>query len=135
MALAEPAVNGVIGVACGGDDLRDGESIGYVFKLGFEPSSEPIWQRGRKSGFSKVLFSTIAHVFCCRKFTVGRDIAFRMLLRVLYVFEQVFFEDGIFSCSLAGVLAFDKSIVQHPCTFAFTDMQYASHLFAREDFR
>ena len=40
VALAEPAVDGVIGVACGGDDLRYGECIGDVFKFLFEPRAE-----------------------------------------------------------------------------------------------
>lgn len=33
VALAEPAVDGVIGVSCGGDDLKHGECIGDVFKF------------------------------------------------------------------------------------------------------
>ena len=39
-ALAEPAVDGVIGIACGGDDLRYGECIGDGFKFLFEPWAE-----------------------------------------------------------------------------------------------
>lgn len=38
--LADPAVDGVIGVACGGDDLRYGECIGDSFKFLFEPRAE-----------------------------------------------------------------------------------------------
>ena len=37
MALAEPAVDGVIGIACGGDDLWDSECIGDGFEFLFEP--------------------------------------------------------------------------------------------------
>ena len=40
VALAEPAVDGVLGIACGGDDLRYGESIGDVFEFLFEPRAE-----------------------------------------------------------------------------------------------
>ena len=40
MALAEPAVDGVIGIACGGDDLRYGECIGDGFEFMFEPRAE-----------------------------------------------------------------------------------------------
>ena len=40
VALAEPAVDGVIGVACGGDDLWDGECIGDRFEFLFEPRAE-----------------------------------------------------------------------------------------------
>ena len=40
VALAEPAVDGVISVACGGDDLRYGECIGDVFEFLFEPRAE-----------------------------------------------------------------------------------------------
>ena len=40
VALAEPAVDGVIGVACGGDDLWDGEGIGDGFEFLFEPWAE-----------------------------------------------------------------------------------------------
>ena len=40
VALAEPAVDGVIGIACGGDDLRYGECIGDSFKFLFEPRAE-----------------------------------------------------------------------------------------------
>lgn len=39
-ALAEPAVDGVIGIACGGDDLRYGECIGNGFKFLLEPRAE-----------------------------------------------------------------------------------------------
>ena len=39
-ALAEPAVDGVIGIACGGDDLRYGECIGDLFEFLFEPQAE-----------------------------------------------------------------------------------------------
>ena len=37
MALTEPAVDGIIGVACGGDDLLDGKYIGDGFKFLFDP--------------------------------------------------------------------------------------------------
>ena len=40
VALAEPAVDGVIGVACGGYDLRYGECIGNGFKSLFDPWAE-----------------------------------------------------------------------------------------------
>ena len=40
VALAEPAVDGVIGIACGGDDLRYGECIGDLFEFLFEPRAE-----------------------------------------------------------------------------------------------
>ena len=40
VALAEPAVDGVIGVACGSDDLWYGKCIGDVFKFLFEPRTE-----------------------------------------------------------------------------------------------
>ena len=40
VALAEPAVDGVIGIACGGDDLRYGECVGYLFEFLLEPRAE-----------------------------------------------------------------------------------------------
>ena len=40
VALAEPAVDCVIGVAGGGDDLRHGECIGDGFEFLFEPRAE-----------------------------------------------------------------------------------------------
>ena len=40
VALADPTVDGVIGIAGGGDDLRYGECIGDVFKFLFEPRAE-----------------------------------------------------------------------------------------------
>ena len=40
MALAEPAVDGVVGIACGGDDLRYGECVGDGFEFMFEPRAE-----------------------------------------------------------------------------------------------
>ena len=40
VTLTEPAVDGVIGIACGGDDLLDGECIGDVFEFLFEPRTE-----------------------------------------------------------------------------------------------
>ena len=40
VALAEPAVDGVIGIACDGDDLRYGECIGDGFEFLFEPRAE-----------------------------------------------------------------------------------------------
>ena len=43
VALAEPAVDGVIGIACGGDDLRYGKHIRRVFVFLFKPRSETDW--------------------------------------------------------------------------------------------
>ena len=40
VAFAEPAVDGVIGVASGSDDLWYGKCIGDVFEFLFEPRSE-----------------------------------------------------------------------------------------------
>ena len=40
VTLAEPAVDGVIGIAGGGDDLLDGECIGDGFEFLFEPGAE-----------------------------------------------------------------------------------------------
>ena len=40
VALAEPAVDGIVGVACGDDDLRYGECIEDGFEFLFEPWSE-----------------------------------------------------------------------------------------------
>lgn len=40
MALAEPAVDGIVGVACGGNDLWDSECVGDVFEFLFEPRAE-----------------------------------------------------------------------------------------------
>ena len=40
MSLAEPAVDSVISVACGGDDLLDSEYIGDGFEFLFEPRAE-----------------------------------------------------------------------------------------------
>ena len=40
VALAEPAVNSVIGIACYCDDLRYGECIGDGFEFLFEPRAE-----------------------------------------------------------------------------------------------
>ena len=40
VVLAEPAVDGVIGITCGGDDLRYGECIGNGFEFLLEPRAE-----------------------------------------------------------------------------------------------
>ena len=40
VALAEPAVDGVIGITCDGDDLWDSECVGDSFKFLFEPRAE-----------------------------------------------------------------------------------------------
>ena len=40
VALAEPAVDGIVGVACGGDDLWDSKCIGNGFEFLFEPRAE-----------------------------------------------------------------------------------------------
>ena len=40
VALAEPAVDGIVGVACGSDGLWHGECIGDGFKFLFEPRAE-----------------------------------------------------------------------------------------------
>ena len=40
VALAEPAVDGVIGIACSNDDLRYGKCIGDVLKFLLEPRAE-----------------------------------------------------------------------------------------------
>lgn len=51
VALAEPAVDGIIFIGCSGDDLWYGECIGDSFEFLFEPSSEADGKRGRKSCF------------------------------------------------------------------------------------
>ena len=63
ISLAEPAVDSVISVAGGGDDLWHGECIGDVFEFLFEPSSEADGQRGRKSCFARSGF-TITTILC-----------------------------------------------------------------------
>ena len=40
VAVAEPAVDGVIGIACGGDDLRYGKCIGDGFEFLLESRAE-----------------------------------------------------------------------------------------------
>ena len=40
VTLAEPAVDGVVSVACGGNDLRYGECIGNGFKFLIDPWAE-----------------------------------------------------------------------------------------------
>ena len=40
VALAEPAVDCVIGIACSGNDLWDSECIGDLFEFLFEPWAE-----------------------------------------------------------------------------------------------
>lgn len=40
LALAEPAVDGVIGIACGEDDLLDCKRIWDCFEFLFEPRAE-----------------------------------------------------------------------------------------------
>ena len=40
VALAEPTVDGIIGITRGGDDLRYGECVGNLFKFLFEPREE-----------------------------------------------------------------------------------------------
>lgn len=59
VALAEPAIDGVIGISCGGDDLWCGECIGDGFEFLFEPLSEADRQRGRKSCFAWSGFSCV----------------------------------------------------------------------------
>ena len=40
VALTEPAVDGVICIACGGDGLRYGECVGDLFEFLLEPRAE-----------------------------------------------------------------------------------------------
>ena len=56
-ALAEPAVDGVIGITCDGDDLWDSECVGDSFKFLFEPQTEVKLQRGKKSCFARARFA------------------------------------------------------------------------------
>ena len=59
VALAEPAVDGVIGIACGCYDLRYGECIGDGFEFLFEPRAEADRQRERKSCFARSGFTSV----------------------------------------------------------------------------
>ena len=128
-AFTEPAVDGVISVAGGGDNFADCEGVGQGFEFLFEPSSEVRRQRGRKSCFAWSGFSWV-FILCGGEFGVGRNVFFGVFGRVLYVGEQVFFQYDIFSCSLAGVVAFDEAVVEHPSALAFTDMQGKPYLFS-----
>ena len=58
VALAEPAVDGVIGIACGVNDLWYGECIGDGFEFLFEPLSEVERLRGGKSCFARSGFAS-----------------------------------------------------------------------------
>ena len=129
VALAEPTVDGVISVACGGDDLRYSEGIGNGFEFFLKPRAEADGQRRRKSCFVRLGFSCIP-ILCGGEFGVGCNVFFGVFCVVLYVGEQVFFQYGIFSCSLAGVLAIDKSVVEHPSALSFTDVKGTPHLFS-----
>ena len=64
MALAEPAVDGVIGIASYGDGLWHCESIGDGFEFLFKPCAEVGRQRGRKSCFERSGFSCVS-ILCC----------------------------------------------------------------------
>ena len=64
VALAEPAVDGVSCVTCGGDDLRYGECIGDGFEFLFDPRTEVDRQRGRKSCFARSGFVIV--IILCR---------------------------------------------------------------------
>ena len=64
VALAEPTVDSVIGIACGGDDLRYGECIGNGFEFLLEPWAEADRQRGRKSCFARSGFAC-GGILCC----------------------------------------------------------------------
>ena len=59
VAVAEPAVDSVISVACGGDHLWDGECIGDGFEFLFKPRAEVRRQRGRKSCFARSGFTSV----------------------------------------------------------------------------
>lgn len=59
VALAEPAIDGIVGVACGGDDLRYGECIGDGFEFLFKPRAEVRRQRRRESCFARSGFSCV----------------------------------------------------------------------------
>lgn len=59
VALAEPAIDGVIGVSGDGDDLRYGECIGDGFKFLFEPRAEADGKRGMKSCFARSWFASV----------------------------------------------------------------------------
>ena len=65
VALAEPAVDGIIGIACGDDDLLDSECIGDGFEFLFKPRAETNGQRGRKSCF--VRSGALFHDLCKRE--------------------------------------------------------------------
>ena len=64
VALAEPTVDGVIGIASGSDNLRYGECIGDGFEFLFEPRAEADGQRGRKSCFARSWFASVS-ILCC----------------------------------------------------------------------
>lgn len=64
VSLAEPAVDGVIGIACYGNDLWYDERIGDGFEFLFEPWAEADGKRERKSCFARSGFA-ITTIFCC----------------------------------------------------------------------
>ena len=131
MSLLHSAVDCVFGITCNFYNLWHGKSIGIFIKLTPDTFTEFIRQRRRKSSFSRVQFSML----------YGWELRIRcyiflgVVLRVLYVGEHVFFQHGIFSCSLAGVLAFNEAVVQHPSAFTFTDMQGTPHLLSWQHLR
>ena len=117
-AAVDPSAYGFVLIAEDGFHVLWCDDVGQVVPLIVEPRAEVfgylMWV--------EVVFIGLAFARVIRGKGDGDEILLGVLGAVLYVCVDVFSQDGVAAGFLAGVLAWDHSVLEHPSAFSFADM-------------
>ena len=117
-AAVDPSSDGLVLVAEDGFHVFWGYDVGQVVPLIVEPRAEVLGDLVRV----QVVFIRLAFTrLLCGKCD-GDEILFGVLGAVLYVLVEIASRDHVSMCFLAGVLAGDHSVLEHPSAFSLADM-------------
>ena len=129
-AAVDPSADGFVFVAEDGFHFLWCDDVGQVVPLIVEPRAEVLGDLVRV----QVVFIRLAFagVICSKG--DGDEILLGMLGAVLYVLVEIASRDHVSMCFLAGVLAGNHSVLEHPRAFAFADMKDLADFFGGELF-
>ena len=123
-AVIDPSADGFVLVSEDGFHVLWRDDVGDIVPRIVEPSAEV---SGDLLGIYVILIRlvflgrlTFARFLCGKG--DGDKILFGVLRAVLYVLVKVFSRDYVTMCFLAGILAGNHSVLEHPGAFSFADM-------------
>lgn len=134
-AAGDPSADGFMLVAKDGFHILGRESVGQIVPFIVEPGAEI---GGHLLGMEVVFIRLIGligfpHARIFSGEGDGDEIFLGMLGAVFYVYVKVASPDDVAVRFLAGVLAGDHAVLEHPRAFAFADMQDLADLLGVEN--